>query len=63
MTESLMTQEQVAEMFGVTVHAVRKWRSKNLLPYMRVGKTVRMKRSDVMDFYARHEVDMTKVAV
>jgi excisionase family DNA binding protein len=49
-----MTQEEVAAMFGVTIHAVRKWRSKGLIPYMRIGKTVRFDRNEVDRFYVNH---------
>ena len=49
-----LTQEQVAEMFGVTIHAVRKWRAAGKISYFRVGRTIRFTASDVQDFIERH---------
>lgn len=54
LTEPLMTQEEVAEMFGVTIHAVRKWRKWGWIEFIRVGKTVRFEREHVTTFMERH---------
>jgi excisionase family DNA binding protein len=49
-----MTQEEVAAMFGVTIHAVRKWRQWGWIEFIRVGRTVRFQREQVEKFMADH---------
>jgi len=39
---------------GVTIYAVRKWRAKGLLTFIKVGKTIRIERSEAEAFIERH---------
>lgn len=50
----MMTQEEVAELFGVSIHTIRKWRQAGLIPFVRVGQTVRFEDDAIKDFIARH---------
>lgn len=52
--ERLLTQQDVAEYFGVTIHAVRKWRQKGLLPFILVGQSVRIEPDALRAFIAAH---------
>lgn len=52
--ETLLTEQQVADMFGVSTHAVRKWREKGLISFFRIGKTVRFDQEEVQAFYQRN---------
>lgn len=52
--EALLTEADVAEMMGVTTHAVRKWRTRGLITFIRVGQTVRFEPAEVEAFIERH---------
>jgi excisionase family DNA binding protein len=54
MSYDLLTQEEVAEMLKVTIHAVRKWRRRGLLPYILIGNTVRIERTALEAFIDAH---------
>lgn len=51
---ALLTQEDVANIFGVTVHAVRKWRRYHQIPYIRIGQTIRFDPEDVWIWALEH---------
>lgn len=55
--EHLLTQEQAAEVLGVTPRYVRDMRARNVLPYVKVGKLVRFRRSDLVAFIEANLVD------
>lgn len=44
----LMTTSEVAEYFTVTQRTVEAWRAKRLLPYRKIGRTIRFKLSDLL---------------
>ena len=42
-----MTTSEVAEYFQVTERTVEAWRAKRLLPYRKIGRTIRFKMADL----------------
>jgi excisionase family DNA binding protein len=44
----LMTTSDVARWFKVTERTVEAWRAKRLLPYRKIGRTIRFKLSDLL---------------
>lgn len=48
--DKLLTDAQVAEMIGVSVNTLSTWRCRNTygLPFLKIGRRVRYKRSDVL---------------
>ena len=50
--QKLLTAEQVAELLGVTTHTLAVWRSTGRynLPYVKSGRLVRYRESDVHNF-------------
>jgi len=50
--EKLLTPEQVAEIFGIKVETLNQWRHKKRydLNFVKIGRCVRYRRSDVEDF-------------
>lgn len=53
---TLLTEQQVADIFGVTVHGVKKWRLKGLIGYIKIGKTIRFEEAEVNRFKQVHSV-------
>jgi excisionase family DNA binding protein len=47
--EILLTEQEVAAMFGVSTHAVKKWREKGLISFFRIGKTIRFDQEEVQE--------------
>jgi excisionase family DNA binding protein len=45
--ERLLTQDEVAEHFGVSLRTVENWRQRGVMPFIRIGKIVRIKASDL----------------
>lgn len=63
MQESLLSSEEVAEYLGVTKWTVNRWRcgeSVNL-PFVRIGRVVRYKISDVKQFLKAHYTKPEKI--
>lgn len=54
MTERLLTQQELADLFNVTVEAVRKWRQRGKISFIRVGNTVRFEQCEVQAFIDRN---------
>ena len=54
--EGLLTTREAAKLLGVTENAMRHWRrSKRLnLAYIRIGRAVRYRRSDIAEFIESH---------
>ena len=55
----LLTPEQVADQLGVTEHTLAVWRSENRYPlaYVKVGRYVRYRQSDVNRFIEQRTVN------
>jgi len=49
-----ITQEELAQLLRVSIHAVRKWRHAGRIPYVRIGKTILFTHADVEDFVNQH---------
>jgi len=47
--QKLLTIEEVAEMLSVSVATVRKWKSNGLIPYVKLGGTLRFLPSDISE--------------
>ena len=60
----LLTPEQTAEMLGVAVQTLNVWRSTKRypLPYVKVGRTVRYRASDVQEYLDRATVRPVEMA-
>jgi excisionase family DNA binding protein len=52
--EVLLTEQQVADLMGVTTHAVKKWREKGLISFFMIGKTIRFDQEEVQAFLDRN---------
>lgn len=48
----ILTPEQVAEILGLSVHTLEKWRmrGRNKLPFLKIGRKVRYRAEDLVDF-------------
>ena len=47
----LMTPDQVAEILGLSVHTLEKWRvTRRNLPFLKIGRKVRYRAQDIADF-------------
>jgi excisionase family DNA binding protein len=53
-TSPYLTEAEVAQLFGVTTHAVRKWRNQGKLGYIKVGKTIRFDPEEIAAFIRRN---------
>lgn len=49
-----MTQEELAQLLRVSIHAVRKWRQAGRIPYVRINKTILFSHADVAAFVEKH---------
>ena len=47
--EMLLTEEETATLFRVTVRTVERWRNEGLLSYRKIGRTIRFKWADIDD--------------
>lgn len=57
------TQEEIADIFGVTIYTVRKWRGSGKLGFMRVGKVVRIDKASLESFMIQNSFPSTQVSV
>lgn len=46
----LLTEQDVADYFTVSLHTVRSWRYRGLLPYVKVGNHVRIESEELIRF-------------
>lgn len=53
----LLTAREVAESFRVSIGTVARWRRDNLLPGIKVGRTVRFHRADVLRLLEPQDLD------
>ena len=44
----MVGKEEVAKMLGMTIRTVDNWMSRGLLPYFKIGRSVRFRMDDVM---------------
>jgi excisionase family DNA binding protein len=60
MSTNLLTTEEVAKMLGLQEHTLRDWRraKRHPLPYVKVGRSVRFRLSDVEAFISAHLVEV-----
>jgi excisionase family DNA binding protein len=49
-----LSVDQVAALFGVTGRTIRSWMSQGLIPYFRIGRTIRFRRQDVYEYLCQH---------
>lgn len=56
--EGLLTTREAAKLLGVTENAMRHWRRSKRLPlaYIRIGRSVRYRRSDIAEFIEVHRI-------
>ena len=47
--EMLLTEDEVARLFRVTVRTIEKWRSRGYLPYRKIARTIRFRWADIDD--------------
>lgn len=61
--ERLLTEDEVAEWLGISPLTLRKWRCLRTheLPFVKIGKTIRYRESDVLRFLESHMVVPTTV--
>ncbi len=52
--KAYLTKGDVAALLRVTVRTIDEWMSRGLLPYLKVGRTVRFKAADVESHLATH---------
>lgn len=45
--ETLLTEQEVARLFRVTRRTVERWRAEGILPYRKIGRTIRFKWADL----------------
>lgn len=56
----LLTDQQVAEEYGLNVNTLRDWRWRNrVLPYVKFGNAVRYRRADIEAYLDEHTVEPT----
>jgi excisionase family DNA binding protein len=44
----VLNKKQVAELLNVTVRSVDEWMKRGILPYLKIGRTVRFKSGDIV---------------
>lgn len=50
----LLTEQDVADLFGVSPSAVRKWRSQGKIAFIKVNNTVRFETAEIESFIERN---------
>lgn len=63
-TESsfFLTERDLADLFGVTPSAVRKWRSQGKIAFVKINRTVRFESVEVEAFIQRNRKGSTTAA-
>lgn len=59
MSDHFYTQQEVADLLRVSIHAVRKWRATGRLSFIRIGKTILISDTDIAAFLDEHRVVKT----
>jgi len=61
--EEFLNPKEVSEKYGFSVSTLAKWRMKNSnLNYSKIGKYIKYKRSDIIEFIESHTIQSVKVA-
>ena len=47
-SEKFVTSSQLAEHLNVSIHTVRKWRKYKMIPYHKIGRSLRFRISEVL---------------
>ena len=55
--EKFLTSDELAEALNVSVHAIRKWRMQGKIPYLKFGRSLRFRASDVITALKGNEND------
>ena len=58
--DQMMTKKEVASLMRVEARTVNNWMAKRWLRFVRIGNTVRFRRSDVIGSMDRHEDGSTE---
>lgn len=53
---ALITEQDVASRYHVSVHSVRRWRREGRITFLKIGKQVLFRPQDLEEFEASHEV-------
>jgi excisionase family DNA binding protein len=53
----LVRRKDVLQSFGITDQTLRDWVQKFNLPFIKVGRTIRFRRADILKFTAQHAVN------
>jgi excisionase family DNA binding protein len=53
--DAMLTKEEIAKYFGVTVRTVENWMIQGYLPYLRFGRAVRFSLADVQRHVDKHQ--------
>lgn len=62
MTSNFLNEKEVSNQTGLSVSALRKHREKNFgIPYYKLGKLVRYKEEDVIEFIENCKVNTTNL--
>jgi excisionase family DNA binding protein len=55
--ERMLTEQDVAELLGITVRAIRRLRSERRIRYVKAGRSVRFRPADVDAYLDRQTVE------
>jgi excisionase family DNA binding protein len=53
--DAMLTKEEIAKYFGITVRTVENWMTQGYLPYLRFGRAVRFSLADVQRHVEKHQ--------
>lgn len=54
LADPFVTKQQLAQHFNVTVRTIENWQRRGVLPYVKHGKIVRFKLSEVEAYWSEH---------
>jgi len=53
-----LTPDELQEEYGISIHAQNRMRMERRIPYSKIGKHVRYKRSDIEKWLEDHKIEM-----
>jgi predicted DNA-binding transcriptional regulator AlpA len=53
-----LTPEELQEEYGISIHAQNRMRMERRIPYSKIGKFIRYKRSDIEKWLEDHKIEM-----